>query len=89
MAPDDFGREAQEESVRRPNDRARLAMSLPYDGDGVIERPDGDLELDGFRFALDWDLLDPPTGHPDAAELTDVEAMTELCESLGLPARTL
>lgn len=88
MAAHDANGESEGRDAYRA-DSARLVIGLPYDGDGVIERADGDLELDGFRFTLHWDWLDPPKGHPDAEEIADAEAMAELCESLGLPAGTL
>lgn len=88
MAAHDADRDSAGRDIHRADD-AGLVISLPYDGDGVIERADGDLEMDGFLFTIDWERLDPPRGHPDAEEIPDGEAMAELCEALGLPVGTL
>lgn len=38
---------------------------------------------------MDWALLDPPDGHPDAAEVAHEEVVAHVCAQLGLAPGTL
>ena len=57
--------------------------------DGVIDHPDGTVEIDGYFFEINWDEIDPPDGSADGPGIPHEEAMAEVCRQLGLPPGSL